>query len=598
MRVLATPPAAQPRRLSPRRRLVRPRRGFALEAALIVLVLVGALAGLTALWVTTVTRTSGLDYRSTRAQAAAEAGADAIMAQLEAAMVDGLLTDAELDDLALPTLAGFTFESMDVTRAGGATMKPITQEPYKGLYALNQPIEMRIAARDARANRAEVVLSVNAQSIPLFQFGVFYEEDLEIHNGPPMEFAGWVHTNGNLYLSSDNTYFQSRLTTPDSVFWRRKDATDRLNGVYINNDAGTQVKLNFDSREPGAPGGDAGFRKSSETRFNSRLMSAAHGVTELRLPLSAGVPPIAMIEPRKPLTDGAPEKNVKFAWKADWYIEFDLASMSTMCNAGGAVLAATRAAGKSAPSTTDCNTIFKWTANAFREGREDIGVDVLDIDVGALRTWASTSARKTEILYVTFKNVASPVNKGDYPVVRLKNATRLPNAITIATSHPLYLHGSFNTNTWQPAALLGDAITILSGSFSDANHSPGATGAGSYTMKTATATSVYAAIAAGHSATPCDKYRAGCAGGNYGGGLENFPRFLENWAGVTMTYRGSLVSLFKAEKADLKRWTWRSYYSAPNRDWEFDVRFQDPTKLPPGTPAVGNVYQTAYRPVY
>ena len=115
-------------------------------------------------------------------------------------------------------------------------------------------------------------------------------------------------------------------------------------------------------------------------------------------------------------------------------------------------------------------------------------------------------------------------------------------------------------------------------------------------MRNATATSVFAAVAAGHSATPCDSFRSGCAGGNYGGGLENFPRFLENWAGVTMTYRGSLVSLFTADRADLKRWTWRSYYSAPNRDWEFDVRFQDPTKLPPGTPAVGNVYQTAYRP--
>ena len=62
---------------------------------------------------------------------------------------------------------------------------------------------------------------------------------------------------------------------------------------------------------------------------------------------------------------------------------------------------------------------------------------------------------------------------------------------------------------------------------------------------------VFAAIAAGHSATPCDVNRVAPAcvptapppftGGaypNYGGGLENFPRFLENWGGVTMTYRG------------------------------------------------------------
>lgn len=585
------------RTLSPHRALARPRRGFALEATLIVLVLVGALVGLTAVWVSTVSRTSGLDYRGTRAQAAAEAGADAIMAQLEAAMVDGVLTDPELDALALPTLTGFTFEAMSVTRAGSATMRPIPAGNFKGLYSLNQPVELRIAARDARANRAEVILSVNAQSIPLFQFGVFYEEDLEIHNGPLMEFAGWVHTNNNLYLSSNNTYFQSRLTTPDSVFWRRKDNVDRLGGVYINNDAGVPVSLDFDSR---ATATDAQFRTRSETRFNGRLMTAAHGVPELRLPLSAGVPPIAMIQPRA-ASDGAPEQNVKFAWKADWHIEFDLATMSTMCSAGGSVATSVRPAGKSRPSTASCNRIFKWRPNAFREGREDVGVDVLDVNVDSLRIWrnASPAANESEILYVTFRNVPPTANQGDFPVVRLRGGSQLPNRMTLATSHPLYVYGNFNTTAWQPAALLGDAVTILSPSFNDANHPPGGgSGSGSYSRTTASSMAVYAAIAAGHSATPCDAFRSGCGGGNYGGGLENFPRFVESWTGRTLTYRGSLVSLFQAQRAARNRWQWRAYYDAPTRDWEFDLRFQDPTKLPPGTPAVGNVYQTAYRPVY
>jgi len=85
---------------------------------------------------------------------------------------------------------------------------------------------------------------------------------------------------------------------------------------------------------------------------------------------------------------------------------------------------------------------------------------------------------------------------------------------------------------------------------------------------------------------------------NYGGGLENFPRFLENWGGVTMTYRGSLVSLFQSDYAKRRRWSWQNYYSPPARDWQFDLRFQDPNNLPPGTPTVGSVVQTAFRPVY
>jgi len=38
--------------------------------------------------------------------------------------------------------------------------------------------------------------------------------------------------------------------------------------------------------------------------------------------------------------------------------------------------------------------------------------------------------------------------------------------------------------------------------------------------------------------------------------------------------------------------------SPPVRNWAFDPRFQDPANLPPGTPVVGSVVQTAYRPVY
>ena len=118
---------------------------------------------------------------------------------------------------------------------------------------------------------------------------------------------------------------------------------------------------------------------------------------------------------------------------------------------------------------------------------------------------------------------------------------------------------------------------------------------------------MYAAIAAGHSATPCDWQVSGCvvplfppatANGSYGGGLENFPRFLENWSGHTFTYRGSLVSLFESQYAARRRWSWQNYYSPPNRDWQFELRFQDPVNLPPATPIVGNIAQASFRTVY
>ena len=228
------------------------RRGFTLEATLIFLVLLTALIGTGIATMMMVQRVGGIDYRGSRVTYATEAGADHVMSQLATHISDGIITDPELAAITAPAIPGFTFTAPTATRVNGAVYKVINQGPYTGLYSLNQQIDIRTSASDPAGNRSTVVVSVNAQSIPLFQFGVFYEEDLEIHNGPRMDFAGWVHTNSNLYLTSDNTYFQDNVTAADSVFWMRKATNQRANGVFINDKDGNAIALTFDSRsDPG-----------------------------------------------------------------------------------------------------------------------------------------------------------------------------------------------------------------------------------------------------------------------------------------------------------------------------------------------------------
>jgi hypothetical protein len=587
-------------------RVVTDRRGFALEATLILLVLMASLAAAAVMGAAMVQRNAGIDYRGTRVNYAAEAGADNVMAQLETAMLDGLITGPELAALTPPVLPGFTI----TTRAapnGAATPRTISNGPYAGLIGLNQQIDITVSAVDATRNRSDAVVSVNAQSIPLFQFGVFYEKDLEIHNGPPMTFAGWVHTNGNLYLSSNNTFFQDLITTPQSVFWQRKAYSEQLNGVWIDNAAGTPVRLSFDSRSDPTP---AAFSANSNSFFNGRLRTGAMGVTPLRLPLPAGMPPIELIKPRV-AGDPLAVQNVKMAWKADYHIVVDLNLLATPCAPGAMTVLPARVTPDPVPGS-DCDQIFQGRPNAFVDGREDVGVDLLDINVGRLMAWidVAPAARRTDILYITFINGAAGVAARDYPAVRVYNGRSLTHPFTLATSSPLYIWKNYNDIGWQPASFLADAVTFLSNEWTDAGHA-----AFTYTAN-ATEMWVYAAIAAGHSATPCDWQNAGCnpalftppaltANGSYGGGLENFPRFLENWGGSAtgrvMHYRGSLVSLFESDQAKLHRWNWRSpanYYNPPQRDWQFELRFRDPANLPPGTPTAGSVTQIAFRPVY
>lgn len=587
-------------------RVVSDRRGFALEATLILLVLMAALAAAAVMGAAMVQRNAGVDYRGTRVNYAAEAGADNVMAQLENAMVDGLITDPELAALTPPTLTGFTITTQAV-RNGLTAPRTISNGPYAGLVGLNQRIDITVSAVDATRNRADAVVSVNAQSIPLFQFGVFYEDDLEIHNGPRMDFAGWVHTNGNLYLCSDNTYFQDIVTTPRSVFLDRKPIHATCNGVYINRADTTAVRLTFDSRTQPT---QAGFTAASNASFNGRLMTGVSGVTPLRLPLPTGMNPIELVNPRV-AGDPVAVQNVKMSWKSDYHITIDAAQLNNVCNPGAmTVLPASR----TVPDAAACPTIFQGGANKFWEGREDIGVDILDVNIGNLMTWIDGAAgRGVAIMYLTFVNLpaCAPLNTCDYPAIRIVNGRQLTHPLTIATDRPLYILGNFNDIGWQPASFLADAITFLSSNWVDNVHTQA--NGGNKTNAAGAGMWVYAAVAAGHSSTPCDWTVAGCTvpgfppptGGaypNYGGGLENFPRFLENWSGVQMHYRGSLVSLFDSRYAALKRWNWRtapsSYYDPPARDWQFEQRFRDPSQLPPGTPTAGSVTQIAYRPVY
>ena len=609
---------------TPRRR----RKGFALEVVLLMLVMfsVIVLAGLSA--VTTISRTSNADYRGARASYAAEGAADDVMSQLDAAMQDGIIDGEDIAAIQRPELTGFRIEQTTRT-AGVPVSRTITSGPFAGLYSLNQPIDIEVSARDSSGNRARAVLSVNAQTIPLFQFGVFYEDDLEILPGQPMNFAGWVHSNGNIYLSSSNATFQSSVTTPDSVFWQRKDRSERLNGVFIHNAAGTPVRLDFDSRSHAG----SSFKTRSEQRFSGRLMTSAHGVRPLKLPLPSDMPAVTLVLPREN-ADNAMVRDVKMAWKSDWYVTVNASvftaatpaqAQTQLCN----TIVHQRTSGLEVPDAATCAQIFRPVANAFYEGREDLRPDLIDIHLDALRQWADAApaTRTPRILYVNVTN-QNTATSNDYVAVRLRQGAQLPaprtagtpGGLTIATERPLYVLGDFNTVNWRPAALMGDAITFLStppnpdmvstsAVASSVRCTSGSRGwcdgfQQNFAQRPARETSVNAALLVGHSATSCDHSR-GCGNPAYGGGLENLPRFLENWNGVVFRYNGSLVSLYRSRFA-MGLWGNNlnpgfpagNYYAPPTRQWTFDINFRFPERLPPGTPSVGTVIQTAFRPLY
>jgi hypothetical protein len=571
------------------------RDGFALEATIMVLILMTVLMLSAYNAAVTVTRSSALDYQAARVAYAAEGAADAILAQLADMLEDGVLEDAELGAVEPPEVEGFEFSDISVDKIGIVDVETVTDGPFAGLYSLTQNLEITAEATDPYANTSAVIVSAKAQAFPIFQFGVFFEQDLEATNGPDMTFAGWVHSNGNIYLSSSNAWYRDIVTTPNKIYHNRKDKNDVRFGVEIANASAVDVVLDFDSRTHSNP---AAFRSKSNANFDNRLMTDAYDVDSLNLPLPDGVTAQELLRPRDG-DDGELERAAKFSWKADFYAVVDLTNLNLGQGTAAAELCAqmvvTRPGSMQVPSQPECMQIFDMSWETFWESREQRYVEALEIDVDELLDWgAGDPSRTVSSLYVTFVNQAAgrdPSSDGIFPVVRLSNGAALGNPFTVATERPIYVWGNYNTGAWQPAAVVGDAISLLSNSWDDDDHQnpvivrPGASN-----------TTFYMAILAGHSATPCDWYDPGCSGGFYGGGIENYPRFLESWNGRTLTFIGSLVSMHVSQYA-VGAWSGRPY-RPPNRDWSFDMRFEDPANLPPGTPVVGNIIHTAFRPVY
>jgi hypothetical protein len=185
--------------------------------------------------------------------------------------------------------------------------------------------------------------------------------------------------------------------------------------------------------------------------------------------------------------------------------------------------------------------------------------------------------------YTTNYNVTSQAG------VVLTNGATLPNlGLAVVTPDPVYIVGNYNVSTngtpanlgtfntaqTYPAAVYSDAITILSGAWNPANSSSG------ISSRTATDDTVNAAFLTGN--VPSD-------GNYYSGGVENFPRFLENWSGHTFTYNGSMVCMFNSQVATAPWPGTGTVYNPPTRNWAFDLNFNNALRQPPLTPHVISV---------
>ena len=183
---------------------------------------------------------------------------------------------------------------------------------------------------------------------------------------------------------------------------------------------------------------------------------------------------------------------------------------------------------------------------------------------------------------------------GNLPV-RLDNATP-PGGFTVASENPVYVQGDYNASTGAgygdphaAAAIIADAVTLLSNNWSDSNDLKNPNNLGG---RAGNSSWYRMAVAAGKTlAFPQPNWGSEDFGTD--GGMHNFLRYLESWGG-TLNYEGSLVSLYSSQYATGVFKCCTTVYSPPTRAYQFDQLFLQPQNLPPGTPMFQDVDNLSY----
>jgi hypothetical protein len=215
---------------------------------------------------------------------------------------------------------------------------------------------------------------------------------------------------------------------------------------------------------------------------------------------------------------------------------------------------------------------------------------------------------------------------GNLPTTKVTNSTTgvtsYVGGFTVASENPVYVMGNYNavaeatpfsdpacstvstsTTCHVPAAVIADAVTLLSNNWSDAysflypNNTQSRKGP---------ATSYYRlAIAQGKTPTATYANYTGIPANNYvdfgtDGGVHNFLRYLENWGnGSALYYDGSMVSFYYSEYATgYYKLDSGTVYTAPTRTYQFDTDFQTYSLLPPGTPMMRDVLNVGFQQVF
>ena len=203
-------------------------RGAALATAILMLALLSAIALTVLASVASEVRIAGSDMVRTQACYASAAGIEKMTSDFSALFAHTSRpspTQLHTVEISYPTELtgeGFTFiqslrlDTVALAAMGSNPTVTIPYGPFAGLKASKNPY-LLTATANLNGTECSLTRQMNNYLIPLFQFGMFSDEDIELHPGPQFTFNGRVHANGNIYVSGAVTFLDKVTTANEFI---------------------------------------------------------------------------------------------------------------------------------------------------------------------------------------------------------------------------------------------------------------------------------------------------------------------------------------------------------------------------------------------
>ncbi|MBI1379785.1 MAG: hypothetical protein GC161_01710 [Planctomycetaceae bacterium] len=460
---------------------------------------------------------------------------------------------------------------------------------------------------------------VVGKRVPLFQFALVHEHDLTFFNPAPLRINGPVHTNGNLNILTrrdlvfDTNHIrvagQLRLRAPWDDWY--EGSKGWWEDQSVDPDVRRWVKSPFDAGEPskyeslltknslatigsktnsGADSDFVGYDANGDGDFDDlldlppyaalalarfgppdgykggtghTLLSQEHGDNAVLLPplesFDMYVAGDDYVFDKKTGTYTPVAAGTGTHTKSTFHKDADLSIIS---KPNGTYVAYDRE-GKDVTGKVKSAVVSSTLYDARQAGGSGTAVQNTKIDLTKLKD--SGYFPKNGLLYVAGEGAGTGT---DVKGFQLTAGAELAGPLTVVSPDTVYIHGDFNTKSKKPAAVMADAVGLLSNAW-DGKKKAGK-------LPLAKDTTYNVALVLGDSEP---------GPGNMNGGAVNLARYHEDWRGETARIVGSIVCPGWSRKATGKFVLGSDHYHAPNREWVFDQDFTKSAQLPPYTPS-------------